>query len=527
MNIIKRLSSLLVVILSLSHANLHSELLVVKKTENGFAPLDYSNMDKDISEILLKYQWPMVITSNLSESEQNELLTSGKPNAEEIFIEKKLREKKGNNNLSVVFIPTALSELFVFLQTIKTKNEINPLQEVVKPILNLYSTDVDKWMSTFMIDLTEIIDSRDTSKLKYQKIDAVYLKHNNNFFLTTFAYEGFQITAHAFINQLFTSRLFAKYPELMQGDDPQMLSDIIKIKSNEIASDLISEILSSNLIDLQPNLCPLKEIGSKLANEKQNNVIAKDIALEYEARKLNKAVLFRGTAFLKLQVGGIGEDKTKKLLAGSTMKHDDWDEPIEQLYKKKEIRAYSISFGNSLFAGVFIDCGACAYNFLNGENKTAGYALLIDKKDQIQHNSSNLFFIAPLSSLASLFEGGEFFHSRTKAAILAKPKEGPIIISGLAAEIKDPSGVILITRDPLKHAALFSQFLAENGRIIQKGNEKELSPEEKRFVEDVKSAQIDAAKFYKTIQFLTPKVQNIIDKLKNKKNTYQPDRLPL
>ena len=38
-------------------------------------------------------------------------------------------------------------------------------------------------------------------------------------------------------------------------------------------------------------------------------------------------------------------------------------------------------------------------------------------------------------------------------------------IEGLAEELTDPSGVLLITRDPLHHAELFSKYLAQHERI--------------------------------------------------------------
>jgi len=58
----------------------HAELLIIKQDENGFAPLedeDIDESDKIITDIVLKYQWPMCITSSLTKQEIDLLLTSG------------------------------------------------------------------------------------------------------------------------------------------------------------------------------------------------------------------------------------------------------------------------------------------------------------------------------------------------------------------------------------------------------------------------------------------------------------------
>ena len=60
---------------SVACRDLYAELLIVKKTATGFESINTGKIQKDLAEILLTYQWPMCIGSQLTASEQVELLT--------------------------------------------------------------------------------------------------------------------------------------------------------------------------------------------------------------------------------------------------------------------------------------------------------------------------------------------------------------------------------------------------------------------------------------------------------------------
>src|SRR3990167_8243111 len=114
---------------------IYPELLIIKKTNGGFAPLTQEEAIKHgpaVSRILLKYQWPMCIASKLSSINQRKLLTPNVPNAEEIFIQEKI--KAIDKSYGVIFFPTALYELMTIINLFKTKNENNPLQLRVNTI---------------------------------------------------------------------------------------------------------------------------------------------------------------------------------------------------------------------------------------------------------------------------------------------------------------------------------------------------------------------------------------------------------
>jgi hypothetical protein len=175
---------------------------------------------------------------------------------------------------------------------------------------------------------------------------------------------------------------------------------------------------------------------------------------------------------------------------------------LEKSYKEETLKPLSVSFGNSLFAGIANDPGACAYNFLS--IKGMGYVLMIDKKDYVEHNNANLFFISPLSTLAALFASGEYFHSRSKAAISLKAQNTSYNVEGVSDTLlKDPTGVILITRDPLQHAQLFSKFIADNGRIIQLSGE---STKKEMLAHEIKKEQEEEAKYYGALKVIVQRV---------------------
>ena len=122
----------------------HAELLILKQTDAGFAPLDDSDKPNIpvIEDILMKYQWPTSAAFALEPVEKRfniikdmgDLFTPDKPNAEEIWIEQKIQQETSNNTYRVVFFPTVLYELFAIIHAYQTKNEKNPLQNAIDQI---------------------------------------------------------------------------------------------------------------------------------------------------------------------------------------------------------------------------------------------------------------------------------------------------------------------------------------------------------------------------------------------------------
>jgi hypothetical protein len=536
----KKMIYLLALILGIAaiHMPIHAELLVMKQTKEGFAPLDVYDIDElGMQGLLMTCQWPMDIANESKDVSREEILKAGNARIEERAAEKAIakysffeKDDPDAPSLRVVFFPTCLYELFIIYEAYANKSQ-NPLQAAIAKVYEPYS---GLWgqFSEGKIDILDIIASNNSSQEIRKKINDRYMKIDDEIFM-----DGTD-SAYIYINHELASWLLAAYPDFKQSKDSAALSDAIQNKIEEIKMKLITRLMNIDdpVIAYESRDSAAKKYGKSLmrdlAREPDNQLITKCIALEYEARELNKGLLIRGTSFEKFDQ--LKSDDNQKMIAGSTVRHEETEynretkirttKSFEQAYKEKGTTPYSVSFGNSLFAGAIRDRSACAYTFLTGERvysdssksafKTVGYALLIDKKDYVEHQNSQLFFIPPISPLASLFLRGEFFHARSKAAIAVKP-EGRVRVTGVFAGIdKDPTGVILITRDPLKHAALFSQFLADNGRIIQAGDPSKLTPEEKKFADNVLKTQKEAAGYYKGVKGATAFAEKVIPQVR-------------
>lgn len=540
---------------------IHTQLLLVQQSkEHGFTPFIEDDMPgssqrhKRFNTLFLNYQWPMssIGLGAIPESTQKSIfpineelfkknsLSPISAELHEAYIEQIINQlftvetSPKTYDYRVIFFPTALYELFVILETLTTQGQDNSLQDAIAKIFTASKGLWEGGNSAGKIELANIIDSNASAAMIRKKINATYMEVNTIF-----------LNASNYINEKLTTWLFIEYPELKNSKNAADLSRSIYSKTSDITDTLIKKLRAvpaNNLTlpredresDRRNNPSQLIKL---LANESSSKIIASFITLEYEARELNKGILIRGTSFQDFQKN----NNHKNMIAGSTVQlvetkeilGETMDEDVtivksfEQAYKNKETTPYSVSFGSYLFAGALRDRTACAYTFLNGERvmtshsenftKSVGYALLINKADYVEHQNSQLFFIPPLSSLASLFMRGEYFHPRSKAAIALKSNTNKVMgVHGTG--ISDPAGVILITRDPLKHAALFSEFLAENGRIIQLGEKGDLTPEEKAFVSNVMQTQKDAAKYYRGIKGMTPWWERTTEKLKTKRS---------
>lgn len=538
----KKMIYLLAIILGIVaiHMPIHAEFIVMKQTKEGFAPLDEDNDDIDESKmqrVLMACQWPMDISSHHKDVQAEEVLKPNNARIEERVAERVIANcslfEKGDPaapSFRIIFFPTCLYELFVICEAYMGEKNDNPLQKAIEKV---YTKQPDLWpeYAEGTIDLKDLIKSNDPQAVR-KKMNDRYMKVNKIFM-------GGSDTAYVYINHKLAAWLLSEYPHFKQSTDSAALSDAIQKNIEEIKTKLIGRLtkLSEPMLAYEPRGSNAKQYGKQLINtlkqELGNRLISSYIALEYEARELNKGILIRGTSFEEFN--GHEKDQDQKMIAGSTVlqkevtrngkEESPMAKPFEQVYKAKETTPYSVSFGNYLFAGALRDRTACAYTFLTGERvyssasdstfKAVGYAVLIDKKDYVEHQNSQLFFIPPISPLASLFLRGEFFHARSKAAIALKP-QGAIRVQGVFGHLEDPTGVILITRDPLKHAALFSQFLADNGRIIQAGDPSQLTEEEKKFAENVLNTQKDAAGYYKGIQYIAPKVDKLISETRER-----------
>lgn len=509
-----------VIVFCFAIMSIRCELLVVQHGPDGLAPLSNRNGAKygqAIFETMLKYQWPTCTSQDLTDQEKEELLTAGKPCAEEQFVQKKLQEKIGQAelNLNVLYIPTALYELFCICQFFK--NEDSVLHKKFRTLIREANRSPYQ-----TIDLEPILNQDADPAIISQQVHEAYQSVNEPFFNGT-------NSPRLQINQEFVSFLFELYPELTRCRDPLAASEIIQEKSQNLTAKLIHE-----LVELEDTIDKSKSIGyretskilgilSDLAQEKQTGIVKQVVEHEYKARYENKALIMRGSSCQKFKTG-FDDKAIEQMLVGSTIRSYQCKDVLDEkgrwkdcneisllrAYQEQIIRPYSIAFGNSLFAGFLNDNGACAYRFLNGrrvyketsesEGNIAGYSLFIDKKKYMQDRNSDLFFIPPLAPIVAVASNGEYFHPRAIAATSIKTDK-PQRVSGIfITNLKDPANVLLIKRDPLEHAAIFSAFLAKNGKIIQRGKDQDLTEEDKEFAKNVLEQQAKAAELYQKMK---------------------------
>lgn len=435
---------------------------------------------KAIIEILQKYSWPTCTTADLTLYEKNELL-SNIAAGEERFIQKVFNKRFGYGTYAVVFVPTTLYELFCIMFYYKTYSLNNPYQRIVKNIFALNYND-DPLNG---IDLNSVFSEKNP-RIARKKVYAIFNEVNN-------AYSAPDNTL-LYLNNECIKQLFVWYPSLKKVLAPGDISKNVEHLALGVATQCIGQLKSFYSNDKYYSSA-IYDLGCS----HDTTLLGTVIDLEYQARKENKGILFRGSSFLNVSIRPSDtKSKKKKILGSCFMQYGDLLHGIKISYWNP----YSISFGNSLFAGIFRDTGACAYYYLATCGRS-GYALFIDKKDYYEHQCNNLFFIAPLTTVASLWQRGEYFHSRSKAAILKK--SGARSVQGIAGSyFNDATGLLLITRDPLKHEALFGNFLAKNGHIIKFGNENDLTVPEDEFIENILAAQSETAAYYNALKVIKP-----------------------
>ena len=110
------------------------------------------------------------------------------------------------------------------------------------------------------------------------------------------------------------------------------------------------------------------------------------------------------------------DDGSWVLYRGSELK--DGKEQLTQ-----EGKPYSLSYGNSLFAGLMKESGpngAMAFAYIGNRG---GYAICIPMINYLMNElSRKLFFIAPILTFCGFYLYGEFFHSRSRVFVKASTK---------------------------------------------------------------------------------------------------------
>jgi hypothetical protein len=547
-------------------------------------------------DVLQKYQWPTCLAHihEISDEEKSELFSS-EFEAEEKFLRKKIQEI--NPIYDVLFVPTVAYELFAIakyfsgtqaplqdfrLVTEKMQRCADGFEDMAQDTVALIQDVLHRCANT-----TVSVLQKRMARLAYElrtefpfdeKVINALSKPNNQVELNTvFDGRGYSWRA-LFILQ--NNALVSKVCDLVQQQSIS-ITDINYDFWMGFAQGTLNKIIAAvkkwesintafstdNTVRAGSDMSNFSQLRVELLSDWKINpdgIVARTLMLEYDARKKNQALLFRGSERRDYTAKGLNETI---LLIDSPVKiesEDIQDDTLEDLIKaytqmqkhgeggessfgNSFIKSISLSYGNSLFAGAFFDTLACAYTYIsksvskvifkkwkltkqthlspapdkamkikktyaikkaveNIENEEIdvapdkiylGYALFIDKRDYIKDQCNNLFSISALNTILSLCARGEFFHSRSKVAMPVIPDK-PIKLEGVYLyELYDRNNFLVIQRDPLLHAQLFSEYVAQNACVIkERGVSKARQEEdEKQF----KDAHKKAAKAYRVI----------------------------
>jgi len=520
---------------------------------------------------LLRYQWPTNIlpaTSDMKEAEhpfarftkaERTDVFSQKTAAEELYVRHKV--KQFNPAYDVIFIPTILYELFCLylyfqnpepfyllansarqLKEYARYGESIDLQTIMvtigrfkdKALPNAYVSmgnhAIDEWF--LRPDFDDIIKKNISTKPMGDVKDPVTFQ-----FLRLYHHEMRTCAKASFlINQKLAAFLEDKFAfDEMNEKDAKTIKQIhddinsnvksylcnilveLKIaytawqKENEL-NQYFSLTQASRIASIMSRLLQeadyFSKLDTKLVNSDKTSLLSKVIDLEYKAREQNKALLFRaaGEKIIKSP-----DEKEQKKAAGPSVALDIPYSYSQYSTSSRADQPYSIAFGNSLLAGCLGDPGACMYWHLQPEGTPKlGYALMVDKLSYIKNNVNNLFFIAPLAPWLAIFGWGEFFHSRSKAAMNKVPDK-EIAVEGFSWQLLDKSGAFIIQRNPLHQAGLLSDYIATHAHLLRMGTS---GKDEKTYLENLKISQANVTSIYqKKIPTLRKKIKAFEKKL--------------
>lgn len=444
---------------------LKSAILILKQ---GQAVTENDPNKDDIYKIIITYQWPMC-TAHFKEitlAEKKELFLSKKEDAEELFIQKKIQDVTKNSDYQVVFVPTVIYELFCLSDKKiyeETKENATGIGSTIQNLIDVKEKDRITLSKNEIIKNFLDINADNKTKSCFFNLNEPlwnYLQQQKN----NLKPED--------VSTLFTDKKIAK--KIIQDliSRAKELNDVLRWDDAEKISDE----------DAYKEFCAAGEAISKLSIPSAVSLLSTILKEEINAKKGNHAVLYRGV--MQRQATTIqktsGQLEEQPVLE-TPLKFSPTNKSLIEKVKGVEFTTTSISYGNSLFAGILRDTGACAFPSIIYSER--GYIITLDKsKFVFLGDLPKLFFISPLITCAALFGAGALFHSRSK--VVGDSPNSPIIY-GIYQGCHDESGLIYSQGDILSHVRKLSRYLSENTTIISrrwhfKKNAKEIVGEQEQ-----------------------------------------------
>lgn len=386
MNIYKIINKLKIIFfpLFLLSGSSFAEYILVKDTDKGVKPPSFEEYQSAI-DIVYNWSFPMNLRNlqMLRELEESDLKRLC--NDEKQFIQDKLRE--AGLDLRLIFIPNIMYELILIMNK-KSYDFICEKKSTIKH----FSMAKDTGGYTFndILDVNKQFNSMEYFS-DFEFFDQNVYFRINNFILNHLLKKSDSFDIYDLLD------FFNKYL-LFLGD----LGAVLKFTDplDKYYDDFY--YLRRRIVDL-------------FTDEYKNKLFRSNLfILESVAYQNGFLPLYRGTP-------------------GFAPNLDSLRTKVENLDGFGfDFVGHGISYGNTLFAGLFIDDDACTYNYIFDlellfqttlityeKDQNYGYSLFIFKLDYIKSklNSGSdsiydLIFIPPISVLNGLFSFGELFHSR-------------------------------------------------------------------------------------------------------------------
>lgn len=167
-------------------------------------------------------------------------------------------------------------------------------------------------------------------------------------------------------------------------------------------------------------------------------LISRIIEEEVAARKMNRALIFRGAPIESIS---FIDDNRIDLLFLPFLIEKDKSEKILRLHENCE--SFSLSYGNSFLGGIFFSVYTCAARYSYSDIEP--YAFHVLSLDKINlRDEETLFLVPPLSPLADMVADGEWHHAHSRLGISIPPFDNPETTYKLHGQFfKDHHGFIL------------------------------------------------------------------------------------
>jgi hypothetical protein len=387
--------------------NLNAEYILVQtnseQKKTSVVEMNHKLIDQKIWDILNTLQFPQNLNKYFLSLYHEPSISSrlSLRDQEYLYLKELIKKYFPNNaNFDLIYIPNSIFEIF-------------SIDSDHTPLVFRKETIEGKSYNTYSIDYEQIFDSDSL----LQKT----LKDRNTDYFTFIIYDFVRNTfakKRSIINNKIYSLLFGKSYTRKSPGYPISILEILP-NLTRISKDIfISKNHFWKMFDQEIQAFKNDSRSEKLfAREIAPKLIDRVVKIEQEIYYKNFYPLYRGESSLNTISNHIPKIELKEIDPPFSLYLDEDeignDENVKYYMEKNIKKAIeSLSYGASLFAGVYYDQGACSASYMLGRKNTFSHILPIDKKYLSTENS--IYYLPTLPLLLSHYAKGELFHIRNK-----------------------------------------------------------------------------------------------------------------